>query len=268
MIRAEYIAQKVAELGVLPRFPSDQDARLVILRTLAEMVRDEAALDWLITRAINLWNKWEGIRELRAIYCSRFTPRDGIESTSAIYTDGVPPDPLLPRPLLPPAEELREWPKEELEAIGRAWAQRNRKSPAEKRRQEMCAWLDEQRHNVIVLDAVYDDALIGVAVLASDRREGWAVYDWEALEECLMEREGLTPGRAAEAVASLTSDVLIFAHPPGERARPAIHTAPVTQEQIDEALVIARARREGWTPERLAEIQAEAARRERINERG
>jgi hypothetical protein len=109
-IRAEYLAQKVAELSVLPRFPFDQDARLMILRTLSEMVKDEAALDWLIQRAVNLWNKWEGIRELRAIYCSRYYPGDGIETTSAIYADGVPPDPAC-RALLCRPRRCRNGPK-------------------------------------------------------------------------------------------------------------------------------------------------------------
>jgi hypothetical protein len=282
MIRPHYATQKVIELSALPRFPSDQDARLMICRTLLEMVRfaghevtdtwgdimrkDQEALDWLVQRACNLWNKWEGIRELRAIYCARYRPGDGIESTSAIYTDGVPPDPLLPRLALPAPADLKAWPKEELEAIGKAWAQRNRLSPAEQRRQTMRAWMEEQKHDVIVLDSIYDDALIGMAVLASDPRTPWAVYDTEALMECLMDREGLSPGKAAESVANLTSEVLLFYRPPGEQMRPKVLTRPVTQEEIDRAVAVTRARREGWTPERVAEIQAEAERRGRTDE--
>jgi hypothetical protein len=260
-IRAEYLAQKVAELSVLPRFPYDQDARLMILRTLSEMVKDEEALDWLIRRAVNLWNKWEGIRELRAIYCSRYYPGDGIETTSAIYTDGVPPDPALPRLALP-AGKFEGWPKEELEAIGKAWAARNKFSPAEKRRQEMRAWIDVEHLDLLALESKHDDAMIGVAVMASNRKACFAVYDYASLVEGLEDRENMSPDEAAEAVAQLSEEVLLFYRPPGG-ARPRAFAAPITQEQINQALTVARAKRDGWTPERLAEVEAEVRRREK-----
>ena len=266
MIRAEYAAQKVAELSVLPRFPFDQDARLMVLRTLTEMVQDEAALDWLVQRAVNLWSKWEGIRELRAIYCSRFHPGDGIETTSALYTDGVPPDPSLPRLALPAPADLNTWPKEELEAIGKAWAERHRLSPAEERRRAMRSWMDAHGENEIALDSCYDDAMIGIAVFADDRKKRYVVYDYEALVEYLEDHEDLSPEMAAEAVANLAAEVLLFYRPPGERMRPSVLTQPVTQDEIDRALTVARARRDGWTPERLAEVEAEVRRRQKHDE--
>jgi hypothetical protein len=277
MVRPDYASVKVAELAALPRFPQDQDARLLVYRTLMEMVqyaarepgdtwqdtveKDETALDWLIKRVVNLWNKWEGIRELRAVYCSHYRPGDGIESTSAIYTDGVPPDPLLPHLALPTPESLEEWPKEELEAIGKAWAARNRLTPAQQRREVMRVWVGTH-DSITVLDSDYDDALIGVAVLVSDRKTRYAVYDWEALVECLEDRENLTPDQAVQATGNLLSEVLLFYRPP-DALRPAILTTPITQAEIDQALTVARVRREGWTPERLAEVEAEVRRREK-----
>lgn len=260
-VRAEYVAQKTAELAVLPRFPYDQDARLMIMRTLTAMVKDEEKLDWLIERACNLWSKWEGIKELRAIYCARYLPADGIETTSAIYSDGVPPDPTVPRLALP-AAQMQEWPKEELEAIGKAWAARNPVGPAEKRRREMRAWLDVEHLDILALESIHDDAMIGVAVMASNRKLCYAVYDCAALAENLQDREDMSPEEAAEAVAQLTADVLLFYAPPGG-ARPRVYTAPITQAEIDAALTVARVKREGWTPERLAEVEAEVRRREK-----
>jgi hypothetical protein len=67
---------------------------------------------------------------------------------------------------------------------------------------------------------------------------------------------------AAEAVANLGAEVLLFYAPPGG-ARPRVYTAPITQAEIDNALTVARAKREGWTPERLADVAAEIRRRER-----
>jgi hypothetical protein len=89
----------------------------------------------------------------------------------------------------------------------------------------------------------------------------YAVYDWEALVESLEQREGLSPEEAVEAVANLSAEVMLFYHPAGEAARPKA-TRSITQEEIDRAVAVMRAQREGWTPERLAEIQAEAQRRE------
>jgi hypothetical protein len=271
------VTRAISELSLLPRFPSvDMDIRIAMVRFLNEMVRnagrqpgdspeevarkDTEALAWLVKRALNLWSRWEGLRELRAIYCSRYAPGDGIEATSAIYTDGVPPDPALPVALLP-APKAEAWPKEELEAIGRAWAARNQKSPAQQRRDRMRAWLRDTWRDVIALDPVYDDALLGLATLASNRLVAYAVYDEEALVDCLIDREELSPEMALESVARLDSDVLLFYRPPGERARPTVYTMPVTQQEIDQALVVARAQRAGWTPERLAELEAEAGRR-------
>lgn len=281
MIDGKYASFKVAELTVLPFFPANQEARILILDMLKDMVRnagrapgdtpeqvqekDQAALDWLIRRAITLWSKWEGLRELRAIYCSRYRPGDGIETTSSLYLDGVPYDPSLPRLALPAPQELQAWPKEELERIGKAWAERNRLTPAEQRRQRLNAWLDDEScghtRDVTVLDHPFDDALIGIGVLASHRKTKYAVYDYDALLECLENREGLNPELALEAAEDLAADVLLFFRPPGEAMRPKVSPS-ITQEEIDRALAVARARREGWTPERLAEIQAEVQRRE------
>jgi hypothetical protein len=285
MISTDAAIRAVTELGLLPRFPADKDARIALVRTLIEMIRnagrvendteeqvdqkDEEALAWLVKRANNLWTRWEGIRELRAIYCARFHPADGIESTSAIYSDGVPPDPTLHPLMLSEPPVINNWPKEELHAIGQAWAKRNRFSPAEKRRRAMRDWLQMAWRDGIVLDGVYDDALLGLAMLASARERVYAVYDYEALVECLMDREDLSPEMAEEAVANLASEVLLFLHPPAEdRTRPAIPTPRISQAEIDSVVADVRAQRRGWTPERLAVLEAEAARVRRSADNG
>ncbi len=53
---------------------------------------------------IHLYAEWPGVYELRACFCSKFRPADGVEARSSVYLDGVPserpaPDPL---PALPP----------------------------------------------------------------------------------------------------------------------------------------------------------------------
>jgi hypothetical protein len=77
-------------------FPSDREVRGALVSVLADLVETEEQLDWLVTRALRLYAKWPGVAELRALYCSRFKPRDGVESYSTVYLDGIPPETTPP----------------------------------------------------------------------------------------------------------------------------------------------------------------------------
>ena len=78
-------------------FPSDPEVRAALVTVLMNLVETEEQLDWLVNRALRLYAKWPGVAELRALYCSRFKPRDGIESYSTVYLDGIPPENTPPR---------------------------------------------------------------------------------------------------------------------------------------------------------------------------
>jgi hypothetical protein len=39
-----------------------------------------------------LYKEWPGLREVRAVFCSKFKPRDGFDVDSDVYLDGVPSD--------------------------------------------------------------------------------------------------------------------------------------------------------------------------------
>jgi len=93
-------------LSVLPYFPSEDPARAVIVKLLMRMCDRTEHLEWLVERTIDLWSQWQGPRELRAIYCSKFKPADGLEATSTIYPNGIVPGekplPVYKAPALPP----------------------------------------------------------------------------------------------------------------------------------------------------------------------
>jgi hypothetical protein len=110
----------------------------------------------------------------------------------------------------------------------------------------MRAWLDVEHLDILALESVHDDAMIGVAVMASNRKACFAVYDAAALMENLQDRENMSPDEAAEAMANLSEEVLLFYSPPGG-ARPRVYTAPITQEQSTRPDSSAR-QRDGWTP--------------------
>ncbi len=101
MIDAKQAAKDMARLAVLKFFPSDDTARAEIVLMACEMAQTNEQVAWLAKRCIQLWNEWEGPREMRAVFCSRHKPADGIEAYSSLkrFADGIPsekaPEPLL-----------------------------------------------------------------------------------------------------------------------------------------------------------------------------
>lgn len=85
------IAKAIASLKLMKYFPADEDACIELAKDLADMAQNEDQIEWCIKRVRNLYPEWPGIRELRAVFCSRFKPQDGINAYSTIYLDGIPP---------------------------------------------------------------------------------------------------------------------------------------------------------------------------------
>jgi hypothetical protein len=50
-----------------------------------------------------IYSKWPGDREMRACFCCRFRPKDGLTAYSTIYLDGLPPDPTAPQRIEAPS---------------------------------------------------------------------------------------------------------------------------------------------------------------------
>lgn len=91
------IADLVTELAVLRFFPVEPAARLVIIRLIGEMTHNDDQIRWLIKRMTSgIYAEWPGIAELRACFCCRYKPKDGIEAHSTVYPEGLPPDPMAP----------------------------------------------------------------------------------------------------------------------------------------------------------------------------
>jgi len=94
----ETASAAVSKLALMAFFPGDPDIRAALVWALLEMVETEEQLDWLVRRALRLYGKWPGIAELRALYCSHWKPKDGLESMSTIYPEGIPSE--RPRPVM------------------------------------------------------------------------------------------------------------------------------------------------------------------------
>lgn len=94
----EAAAAAVAKLALMAYFPGDRDIRAALVWVLLEMVETEEQMDWLVNRALRLYGNWPGVGELRALYCSRWKPKDGMEAFSTVYPEGIPSE--RPRPVM------------------------------------------------------------------------------------------------------------------------------------------------------------------------
>jgi hypothetical protein len=92
MIDVKKAMGTVGRLSVLKFFPADEIAKTEIVALVCRMAKTDEQIEWLVSRVQQLWNEWEGPRELRAVFCSKFTPADGIDAYSQLsrFADGIP----------------------------------------------------------------------------------------------------------------------------------------------------------------------------------
>lgn len=92
MIDAKKATESLARMSLLKFFPADDYARAELVRFVGDMATTNEQVEWLTTRCLQLWNAWEGPKELRAIFCSKFKPADGVEAYSDLpqFVDGIP----------------------------------------------------------------------------------------------------------------------------------------------------------------------------------
>ena len=88
----DQLADAVDSLGTLPMFPAAPGAQREVMRALYRMVSTEEQLEWLITTVLDHSDQWRGAVELRGIFCTRFTPADGVEAIAKSTTGYTPAD--------------------------------------------------------------------------------------------------------------------------------------------------------------------------------
>lgn len=74
----------VQSMTALRYFPTNAAAHTEIGWLLMRMVVDQQQLEWLVEAMIDRVGEWPGTKELRAIFCTRFKPLDGIEEWSTL----------------------------------------------------------------------------------------------------------------------------------------------------------------------------------------
>ena len=91
MIDADNLFIIVAKMGGgMPFFPGDVDGRIGIAEAMADMCETEDQARWLAKRMGILFSRWPGVKEMRAVYCSKYRPLDREEANSDAFPEGVP----------------------------------------------------------------------------------------------------------------------------------------------------------------------------------
>lgn len=180
----ERIAKTLSGLRVLKFFPNDEHALVALVRMVGEMASTEDQVEWLVGRMTSgLYAEWPGPREVRAVFCSRFNPRDGINAYSTVYIDGIPSErPAIAAPMqkaLPPGamvtadesmdEAIQELAKAKAMPSARVESTRFSRQLAEvltapAAREEIQPMTDEARRRI---QALIDDELRRAGRLAS-----------------------------------------------------------------------------------------------------
>jgi hypothetical protein len=69
-------------LSCLKFYPSHPAGIAEIAATIHDLASDDRQVDWLIHTLKSRYDEWPGPKTLRAVFCERFKPADGIEAVS------------------------------------------------------------------------------------------------------------------------------------------------------------------------------------------
>ncbi len=88
---AKQILPEITKMnGTVQFFPADPLALANIASQAAKFIEDHDKLLWLVSIFVDHIGEWKGIKEFRAVYCTRYRPVDGIEEYSTFR--GFSPD--------------------------------------------------------------------------------------------------------------------------------------------------------------------------------
>jgi hypothetical protein len=112
MLNPVIVTKLLRRLQILRFFPSDDDSIKGLLSLVNSLATDDDQVEWLVSRMLSgLYNEWPGPIELRAVFCTRFKPKDGYSIAGSLKypgDEGIPgqlcgPEPKLPA--LPPGRK-------------------------------------------------------------------------------------------------------------------------------------------------------------------
>ena len=111
MLNLDEVMNVVGRFAAMKFYPSgNPEVAIAVAEELAERSHDIEEIRWTVKRVVKLYPEWPGINEVRAVYCSRWRPFDGVEafSSNPRFCDGIPSErehvPMLEAPRNPEIE--------------------------------------------------------------------------------------------------------------------------------------------------------------------
>lgn len=80
MTLQEHIVEAVGKLEALRFFPDTENGHIAIMELIGRMATNHEQVDWLVRTMIDRVGSYQGTDQLRAVFCMRFKPADGIEA--------------------------------------------------------------------------------------------------------------------------------------------------------------------------------------------
>jgi hypothetical protein len=96
MVNVAAVTKALGRLTLMKYFPADDTARTALVEMVCGMIDHEDQAEWLAKRMLQIYREWPGPYEMRACFCGRYRPLDGVNAYSEIYANGLPPDPTAP----------------------------------------------------------------------------------------------------------------------------------------------------------------------------
>jgi hypothetical protein len=94
MVSPKAVTAILSELTLMKFFPSDRSARTALVGIFCGMADTEDQVRYVVRKALATFDEWPGMATMRAIFCERFKPRDGIMAypDPEKFTFGFPSD--------------------------------------------------------------------------------------------------------------------------------------------------------------------------------
>lgn len=74
------IQAAIAQFAMLRFFPGDEFARAAVMQLLERLADAPEKVSWLVRTVLDNYNEWPGPQEIRAVFCTRYKPADGVEA--------------------------------------------------------------------------------------------------------------------------------------------------------------------------------------------
>jgi hypothetical protein len=88
VISAEAMKRFISAVSVMNFPPTGDGVPAALAEAIEQFAESDEQLDWLRNQMQIRYQDWPGVRELRACFCSRFEPKDGVSIPTDVLAVG------------------------------------------------------------------------------------------------------------------------------------------------------------------------------------